>query len=163
MLDSKKNRALINTQKRKAASLFKENDSLKLHSAILKSKLLNLYSEARQFPYTSLKYHILLTTALYYNLKNNYELKDLYLCENLPVESQFQILYKDNIREWAILPLRQQDGLSKMYPQFHKTWDRRRKLSLGGDYRIFDEMLSTISSWSAALATLEDFFTLIEN
>jgi len=41
------------------------------------------------------------------------------------------------------------------------SWERRTKISFGGDYQIFDELLSTIGSWTVALATVEDFFSLM--
>ena len=86
-------RTLVSLHRLEATDFFKESSAIKLHAAILRSKLLNLYCEARQFPYTSLKYHILLACALFYNFKCGYNLKDLYLCENLPPESPFQIIY----------------------------------------------------------------------
>ena len=122
---------------------------------------INGYSEASQFPYSSLKYHILLTVSLYYNLKHNTQLNDLYLCENLLSESPFQVIYRDIDREWALMPRQQANGLSKVCPQFFKTWIRRRKLSVGGDNQILDGILSTIGSWTVALAYLEDFRELL--
>jgi len=154
-------RALISQHRQEADTLFKTEEPIKLHEAILASHLLNGYSEARQFPYSSLKYHILLTVSLYYNLKNGMQLKDLYLCENLPNESPFQVIYRDTEREWALMPQQQVEGLSRVYPLFYKTWVRRRKLSIGGDHQILDGILSTIGSWTVALAYLEDFRELL--
>jgi len=142
--------------------LFKEPDPVKLHTAVLNSKLLNLYSEAREFPYTSLKYHILLVAALYYNFKSGYDLKDLYLCENIPVEKPFQVIYHNKGREWAILPHCAQKSLSKIHPKFHTTWERRKTQSIGGESQIFAELLTTIGSWSVALATIEDYSGFID-
>jgi len=154
-------RTLANLQRVEAAHLFQESDPLKLHIAILNSKLLNLYVEARRFPYTSLKYHILLTCALYYNFKLGFELKDLYLCENYSSESTFQVIYRDASREWAILPQCPTKGLSKLYPKFYTTWERRKYQSIGGEHQTFGELLSTIGSWSVALATLEEFIAFL--
>ena len=154
-------RVLISQHRQEADVLFKTEDAIKLHGAILTSHLLNGYSEARQFPYSSLKYHILLTVSLYYNLKHSAQLNDLYLCENLPNESLFQVIYRDTEREWALMPRQQANGLSKVYPQFFKTWIRRRKLSVGGDHQILEGILSSIGSWTVALAYLEDFRDLL--
>lgn len=154
-------RSLVQQHRFEVAQLFKNSDSLQLHSDILSSKLLNIYSEARNYPYTSLKYHILLSVALYYNFQKGFKLKDLYLCENIPVDSPFQLIYKDNIREWAILPDRKEEGMSKINPLFYLTWERRRKQSLGGDHQLVDELLSTIGSWTVALATIEDYFMFL--
>jgi hypothetical protein len=49
-----------------------------------------------------------------------------------------------------------------MYPAFYLTWERRRKESFGGEHQIFDETISSIGSWTVALATIEEFFTLIK-
>jgi len=133
-------RALINQHRLEMTHLFKEPDPYKLHAAILHSKLLNLYSEARIFPYTSLKYHILLTCAFYYNFQNGFQIKNLYLCENILVDSPFQIIFQDRDREWAILPSRQKSGVSRIYPHFYVSWDRRRKICIGGENQIFDEI-----------------------
>ena len=153
-------RALINQRRFEATTLFEERDAFKLHASILNSKLLNLYAEARIFPYTSLKYHILLTCALYYNLRNGIKWNELYLCENCRTDHPFQIIYRDEAREWALLP-HSRGGMAKLSPQFYTTWERRTKISFGGDHQIFDELLSTISSWTVALATIEDFFSLV--
>ena len=153
-------RALINQHRSEAATLFGETDAFKLHSSILKSKLLNHYAEARNFSYTSLKYHILLTCALYYNLKEGIKWNELYLCENCPSAHPFQIIYQDSAREWALLP-HSRGGMAKLHPQFYTTWERRTKISFGGDHQIFEELLSTIGSWTVALATIEDFFSLV--
>ena len=69
--------------------MFNETDPYKLHLLILSSDLLNKFSEVRVFPYTSFKYHLLLTCSLYWNLKNNNSWKQLYLTENQEVDSQF--------------------------------------------------------------------------
>jgi hypothetical protein len=153
-------RALVAQHRLELADLFADSDSIKLHRAILDSKLLNLFSEAREYPYTSLKYHILLVCALFYNFCKGVGLKDLYLCENLPVESPFQIIYRDSVREWALLT-QKQNALSKFSPTFFISWERRQKLSIGGDSQVLDALLSRIGSWTVALAFLEDFQALV--
>jgi len=120
--------------------------------------LINIFSEARDFPYTSLKYHILLTCALYYNFKNGFTLKDLYLAENCTPDSPFQIIYQDTARTWALLP---KTGMARVYRQFYNTWERRTQISFGGEHQILDELLTSIGSWTVALATVEDFFALL--
>ncbi len=162
MRNIKNPRALINQHKSEVAQLFQEDEAVKLHSLVLASKLLNIFCEAKHFPYTSLKYHILLTSAFYYNLNQNYKLNELYLCENLPTSSPLQIIYRDASRTWAILPQRKEDGLMRVYARFSTSWDRRRELTFGGDYRILAGILSSIGSWSAALAVIEDFHELID-
>jgi hypothetical protein len=106
-----------------------------------------------------LKYHILLTCALYYNFKAGFDLNNLYFCENTPPESLFQIIYYDSAHEWALLPQRE-DALAKFSPKFYKTWERRQKQIYGGDYQILDALFASIGSWTVALAFLEDFQVL---
>jgi len=95
--------------------IFKETDHYKLQLLILSSKLLNKFSEAQMFPYTSYKYHLLLTCSSYWNLKNDYSWKKLYLAENLEVDCQFQIIYCDKTHEWVILLHK---GMSHVLPNF---------------------------------------------
>lgn len=156
-------RTLENLHKSEVEDLFNQLDPMKLHASILQSKLLNLYCEARNYPYSSLKYHILLTCALFYNLKNSFHLNQLYLCEDLSVDSPFQVIYQDEERIWSIMPGHKADGLSRIWPKFHHTWDYRVKLSIGGDHRILAGILSSIGSWTTALATMEDFQEFVRN
>ena len=155
-------RGLINKNRGEIKKLFQETDAYKLHELIINSELLNLYSEAREFPYTSLKYHLLLVTSLFYNFTLGHDINNLYLCENLPVKSPFQVIYKDMEREWSLLPVKK-GGMTRIYPQFFKSWERRTKTSLGGDYKVLDGMLSKMSSWSVALTTIEDFINFIKD
>jgi len=151
-------RGLINKHRGEIGLLFNEEDPYKLHELMLHSELLGLYSEAREFPYSSLRYHVLFATALYYNFKQGNDIKDLYLCENLPVESPFQLILKDDKLEWSLQPRK---GMARIYPQFWKSWERRTKPSLGGEYKILDGMLSSINSWSVSLASVTDFMEFI--
>ncbi len=150
-------RRLISEHRQEMEVLFQEADPYQLQAAILHSKLLNFYNEAREFPLTSLKYHILLTCSLYYNLRNHINWTDLYFCENLPVQSPFQVIYQDSRRTWALIPHQKDRGLARVGARFHRMWDRRRKLSIGGDLQALDGILSNIGSWTVALTTLEDF------
>ncbi|TFF85793.1 MAG: hypothetical protein EU551_03250 [Promethearchaeota archaeon] len=79
----------------------------------------------------------------------------LYLCENEGAESPFQIIFKDESREWALL---KNKGMSRVLPNFSLSWVRRTKItSIGGDGTVLDGLLSQIYSWSCALATIEDY------
>ncbi|MHA1381499.1 MAG: hypothetical protein ACTSRG_24295, partial [Candidatus Helarchaeota archaeon] len=81
----------------------------------------------------------------------------LYLAENLEADCQFQIIYRDKCREWALLPHK---GMSRVLPAFSKTWVTRQKSSIGGDNLVLDGILSLCGSWSAALANIEDWSKL---
>ncbi len=148
----------IQKKREEIFKIFVEKDPSRLHSLILNSKILNKFAESRLHPHTSYKYHLLLTCAIYWNFKNASKWKQLYLCENGKMQSQFQVIYKDEDRVWALTP---EAGMSRVSPEFCKAWVRRTQLSLGGDDTL-DGLLSTIKSWSAALATIEDWQELNE-
>ena len=77
-----------------------------------------------------------------------------FLCENPEKRSEFQIIYRDDCREWALIP---DSGMSRVRPKFYETWERRTEPSLGGENRILSSLLLHIGSWSAALAIIEEF------
>jgi len=142
--------------------LFNENDPRKLHHKILHSKLLNFYSESRMYPFSSLKYHILLTCAIYYNLKYKIDFTKLYLYKNTDIDSCYQVIFSTNKITWSLQPsYSEKEGkISPIYPYFNFTWRRRLKSTIIGGDRTLDGMLVTIKSWSAALATLEEYESL---
>ena len=100
-----------------------------------------------------MKFHILLSCAIYHNLRNGIPWSKLYLAENAEKRSEFQVIYKDASREWALVP---ESGLSRVHLKFHETWDRRLKQSIGGKNQVLNNLLSRIGSWSAALALMEE-------
>lgn len=155
-------RTLREVRRLETVALFKQTDPLQLHNAVLASKLLNLYCEARHYPFTSLKYHILLATALYHNFQAGYAFRELALCENAPVQSPFQVIYRDPVKEWAILPSHSTHALSKIAPYFSTIWERRTQLSIGGEFQELADLLATIGSWTIALATLEDYAAFLK-
>jgi len=158
-------REILISKRSSIEELFNENDPEKLHRKILHSKLLNFYSESRLYPFSSLKYHLLLTCAIYYNLKNNIDFTKLYLCENGKPKSHYQVIYSINNITWSLEPNKNSENsgkagkISRLYPNFSETWKRRLKSKIGGD-KMLDGMLATIKSWSAALATIEDYESL---
>jgi len=150
------------TQRNKIQSelsiLFKETNPIKLHSLILKSRALNQYTESMEHVFSSLKYHLLLACALYYNYKQGYKWNQLYLTENGNVNSPYEIIFKSPTREWTLSPNPQSGKLSPVRLLFSNCWDIRLLPSIGGENKILSHLLSCIGSWSAALATIEEFF-----
>jgi len=140
------------TLQQEITKLFTETDPIKLHFNILESSALNMFSEAQDHPFTSLKYNLLLTCAFYYNLTRGFTWHQLYLHENPKKRSQFQVIYKDTNREWALVP---DSGLSRVNLKFHDTWDRRLTTSIEDE--TLSNLLSRIASWSAALAIMEEY------
>jgi len=135
--------------------IFDQDDAYRLHEQILKSKSLNRFVEALSYPYSSLKYHLLLTTAVYFNLKNGIKWPQdkLYLVENPDTCSEFQIIFNRE-RTWALLP---DPGMSRVQFDFAQTWRRRILISIGGEDEELASFLSRINSWSSALAFMEDW------
>ncbi|MBD3229855.1 MAG: hypothetical protein GF329_16855 [Candidatus Lokiarchaeota archaeon] len=133
--NGKLTREFSNKNKGTVDSIFNEEGPYKLHAKILESTLLNIYHEAKNFPTTSLKFHLLLTCSLYYNLLNGNHFGKLYLCENQEPDSIFQVIYKDEEREWTLLPRK---GMSRVLPSFSLSWARRTKTSIGGEDKVLD-------------------------
>ena len=67
--------------------------------------------------------------------------------------SQFQVIYRDDRREWALVP---ESGMSRVRPKFYDTWDQRVIQSIGGEDQVLDSVFSRIGSWSMALAIIEE-------
>jgi hypothetical protein len=80
------------------------------------------------------------------------------LVENGAPDSPFQIIYQDPARTWALLP---RQGMARVHRHFYTTWERRTRISFGGEHQILDELLASIGSWTVALATVDDFFVLL--
>ena len=116
---------------------------------------MNRMTSVASSPFSSLKYHILLACAIYYNLKNGINWHELYLAENVKNRSEFQVIYKDARREWALVP---ESGMSRVRLKFSETWDRRLENSIGGEDLDLEAFLSRLSSWSAALAAMENWY-----
>ena len=139
---------------RELNNLFQELDPVKLHNLILNSQVLNKFSESQNYPYTSLKYHLLLSCAFYFNLSNGNKWTQLYLTEKTQKISDYQIIFKNKDREWALVP---DSGMSRVYSKFYMTWDRRIRFDFGGEHQVLNHILSRIGSWSAVLALMEEF------
>ncbi|MHA1271770.1 MAG: hypothetical protein ACTSPY_18430 [Candidatus Helarchaeota archaeon] len=150
-------REYISKMKLLVKKLFKLTNPIKLHSEILQSEILNLYNESKNFLYTSLKYHILLTTAFYYFLQKNIPFHRLYLniTDKMDDYSEFQVIYRNE--SLGNLLLTERGGISRVHPKFCYMWMRRTKISVIGGDRVLDGLLSQIPSWSCALATIEDY------
>lgn len=133
--------------------LFRETDPITLHEKMLNSRALGWYVEAIEYPFTSLKAHVLLVCALYYSLKQENEWFDLYLAENVKPESEFQVIFRSPRREWSILPT---EGMSRVRAEFSETWSHRTQESIGGEDPHIGALLERVHSWSTALALVED-------
>ncbi|MHA1650949.1 MAG: hypothetical protein ACTSYB_12205 [Candidatus Helarchaeota archaeon] len=49
----------------------------------------------------------------------------------------------------------------RLYPKFYTTWERSNIQSIGDEDQTFAELLSTIGSWTVALATIEEFVAFL--
>jgi hypothetical protein len=111
-------RALVSQHRTEMTELFKEAEAATLHTLILQSKLLNLYCEARQFPYTSLKYHILLTCALYYNLKGGLSCPNCIYVRIFPLRALFKYSIRIEPVPGPCSPIAKRQDSLKSIPRF---------------------------------------------
>ncbi|MHA1752628.1 MAG: hypothetical protein ACTSWR_10875 [Candidatus Helarchaeota archaeon] len=150
------NREMLRKYKEEILELFKQDDPVELHYKLLNNKVLNLFSEARSYPYTSLKYHLILTSAIYYFLQNGKNLFKLYLTDNIKKYSEFQLIFYNKKIDFKLF-IAEEKGMSKIYTRFNYSWSKRTKLTkIGGD-RFLESLLLQIPSWSVALGTLEEY------
>lgn len=160
--------------KKEVEGLYTLKDVEKAHKAFLNSKTLTLYNEDYYNPYTSLKYHTLIVTALAHNLSNNIGYEKLFLHISPPTESTYTTIYQDDKLQLDIAPEKLKSmGLTKIpfkidngsiqdgYMWFGKSWG---KLSAHtGVDKYLDSQLRRIGSWSTALQLIEDWREHYEN
>ena len=136
------------------------------HAAWLGSDVAAAFHEAIQYPYTSLKYHVLLTAALYANYRDGAGFEDLWLVVDNPAEGvtpHRTILHTPEISlridadpaDRPATPLGRTPTRS-----FADTWSRLPEHPLAVDHerrdRILDAQLRRLRSWSTALQYIED-------
>ncbi|MFW9994152.1 MAG: hypothetical protein ACFFD4_19060 [Candidatus Odinarchaeota archaeon] len=149
----------------KMLALFDHNDPAVIHGKILQSGELACYNESKTFPFTSLKHHLLLATALVENFRETgyCQLKGLVLCASWkPPENLYKLvgmaLAKKN-GQWTTLYLYLDSdytgkGNANVTYSFKNTWNnmhgfRKERTLLGMNVAAMD-------SWTAALVTLEE-------
>lgn len=127
-----------------------------IHENLLNDNILSNFNEITSMPYTSLKYHTLLTVALHYNYLIGNDLKDLYLnyYKESPKE-RFTIIFR-YYNHYFVIDNNKNGGRigSKATTNFGDTINR-----IGYSINLQDfiiENLKRTRSWSIGLQYLED-------
>lgn len=141
------------------------NSAEVLYNTLLNCNLLSMFNEAPDLPYTSLKYHTILTTNLHWNYLQNKELKELQL-KIIPIEqieSQYDFIYIDKENSKGIV-MADKDKYndfeaisnigSKPFTNFGDVLSRMYGVIYFNKYLYAN--LRRIKSWSIGLQYLED-------
>ena len=146
--------------------LVRIDDADVAHAAWLGSDVAAAFHEAIQLPYTSLKYHVLLTAALYANYRTGADFDDLYLVVDEPSEAvtpHRTILHVGDVSLRLDADARGRPATrlgSKPTRSFADVWARLPDHPLDADasrdHRVLDAQLRRLRSWSTALQYIED-------
>ncbi len=136
-----------------------------MYTNLLKCELLSRFNEAPDLPYTSLKYHTILTTNLHWNYLQGRKLEDLRLkiISGNDIHCIFDIIYRDYYKNKCIV-LSDKESYSnfeavsniggKPFTNFGDVLSRMAR-EIYFDDIIFSN-LRRIKSWSVGLQYLED-------
>ncbi|WP_336337413.1 hypothetical protein [Haloarcula brevis] len=143
-------------------------DSEELHAAWLGAAVPALFSESPYYPYTSLKYHTLLTAALLDNYRAGAGFEDLYLAVGCGDEAEvvphrtvlslpgvaLHVTSEPDGRPAAGLgavPARSFGDVWARLPELPFDVNRERR------WRVLDAQLRRVRSWSVALQYVEEY------
>jgi len=142
-------------------------DPVAAHVAWLSSDAAAVFNEATYYPYTSLKYHVLLAAALLSNYRTGASFEELYLIVDDPDEA---VTPHRTVLETGPVSLRvtaDPDGrpAASLGPaparSFADVWSRLPELPVDVDrerrWRVLDAQLRRVRSWSVALQLIEDY------
>ena len=149
-------------------------DPERAHRAWLDADAPAAFNEAIQYPYTALKYHVLLTAALLSNYRAGAGFDDLWLVVDPPsagVTPHRTILHTDRVS----LRLTHTPGDRPAAPlgptparSFADTWSRLSAHPPGIDpddrrvWRLLNAQLRRLRAWSTALQYLEDMLAAVD-
>ncbi|WP_302081078.1 hypothetical protein [Salinibaculum rarum] len=142
-------------------------DAEAAHAAWLGSDAAAVFNEAMYYPYTSLKYHVLLAAALLSNYRRGAAFDELSLVVD---DSDAAVTPHRTILEAGPVSLRvtadpggRPAATLGSVParSFADVWSRLPELPIGVDgqrlWRVLDAQLRRVRSWSAALQLIEDY------
>ncbi|QDX41856.1 hypothetical protein FQU85_09785 [Salarchaeum sp. JOR-1] len=137
------------------------------HAAWLESDAAAVFNEATYYPYTSLKYHVLLAAALLSNYRAGAAFDELSLVVDDPDDA---VTPHRTVLEAGPVSLRMTadpDGRpaaalgSAPARSFADVWSRLPELPLNVDgerqWRVLDAQLRRVRSWSVAMQLIEDY------
>lgn len=142
-------------------------DPAEAHAAWLDSGAAAVFHEAVQYPYTSLKYHVLLAAALLANYRAGTSFDELHLVVDDPdagVTPHRTVLDAGpvSLRVTGEPGDRPAASLGSVpVRSFADVWSRLPELPVDVDgergWRVLDAQLRRVRSWSAALQFIEDY------
>lgn len=157
----------ITTEEEELDRLFHISDPEKMLEEWLDSYTIAGFNESYFSPYTSLKYHTLITVSLVNNRLNDYEYDQLYLHLIKNGERDFYTIYDDKRITMKIAPMdlfdsdtskiafRKENGtVEKGWMHFGRTWARLTDIFEVSKH--LDACLRQMRSWSTALQFIED-------
>ena len=137
------------------------------HAAWLSSGVAAVFNEATYYPYTSVKYHVLLAAALLSNYRAGAAFEELCLVVDDPDEA---VIPHRTVLEVGPVSLRvtaEPEGRlaaglgAGPARSFADVWSRLPELPVDVDgsrrWRVLDAQLRRVRSWSAALQFIEDY------
>jgi hypothetical protein len=146
-------------------ALFEHDDPAVIHGKILQSRELTHYNESKTFPFTSLKHHVLLATALAENFRETgrCQLKGLVLCLSWePPENLFKLIgmaLTKKRKKWTTLFLYLDSdytgkGNANITYSFKHAWNNI--YGFKPETVLLGINVSAMNSWTAALVMLEN-------
>jgi len=149
----------------KMLAIFNYSEPVVIHAKIMQSKGLSWYNESKTYPFTSLKHHILLATALVENFRETgiYKLKGLKLCLSFdPPENVYKLIGRALTKKrgkWTTLFLyldSEYSGKGNANAAFSwkNTWNNI--YGFEPETVLLGKNVMAMDSWTAALATLEN-------
>ncbi|WP_226908664.1 hypothetical protein [Haloferax massiliensis] len=146
--------------------LLTEADSERAHQRWLESEVAALFNESSFYPYTSLKYHTLLTAALVYSYEIGYSFEDLALIVDDPTTTiphrtiftserfNLRLAASPNSRPYAPLGDSPQRSWATIWQSLN---EHPLETATNRWQMVLDSNLRRIRSWSTALQYIEDF------
>ncbi|GAA5475246.1 hypothetical protein Hhis01_02672 [Haloarcula hispanica] len=153
------------------APLVTEDDPEVMHQRWLETDVAATVNESVYYPYTSLKYHTLLTAALLDNYRDGHDFADLHLVvdqdgrrvphRTVYADVDFALHLDGGTHDKPSIRLGDRPRRS-----WAATWSRLPAHPLATDSEAYDRVLDAnlrrITAWSTALQYLEDFMTGVE-
>lgn len=142
-------------------------DPMVAHQAWLESDAAAVINEAMYYPYTSLKYHVLLTAALLSNYRAGASFDELCLVVDDPAKAVTPHRTVLNTGPVSLRVTAESDGRpaaslgSAPARSFADVWSRLPECPVDVDasrrWRVLDAQLRRVRSWSVALQFVEDY------
>ena len=153
------------------SELLQVDDPVEMHAAWLDSSVASIFNESVYYPYTSLKFHTLLTAALVDNYRAGYGFDELYLVVDQPKDegSDPRVVPHRTVLLMPSFALRITGEPGDLpaarlgaapAQSWADVWTRLPEHPFDGDdgrmWRVMDAQSRRIGSWSTALQFIEE-------